>query len=55
MSKKLDMFGLVTGPIASTPIYRVNKDSCRVHHSYLVTMFIFASTQGTDVPIMSKV
>jgi len=55
MPKKLEMFVLVTGPIASTPIHQVNKDSCGVHHSYLVTMFIFASTQGTDVPIMSKV
>jgi hypothetical protein len=57
MSEKLKMFvfKIVTSPIASTPYHQVNKDSCRVHHSYLIAMFIFPSTQRTDVSIMSKV
>lgn len=53
MPKKLQMFVFVT--ITSTPSHRVNKDSCRVHHSNLVAVFVVASTQRTDIPIMSKV
>jgi hypothetical protein len=55
MPEKLEMFVLITSPIASTPFHQVNKNSCRVHHSYLITMFIFASITGTDISIMSKI
>jgi hypothetical protein len=43
MLKKLEMFVLVAGPIAFAPFYQMDKDSCRVHHSYLVAMLIFPS------------
>lgn len=55
MPEKLEMFVLVICPIASTPFHQVNKDSCRVHHSYSIAMFSFASTQRTDISIMPEV
>ena len=52
MPKKLEMFVFITGPIAFTPFHQVNKNSCRVHQSYSVSMF---RTQRTGISIMSKV